>query len=65
MYRKGKVRCQPGLRFEGEFEFIAVFSILEKRVWSKSVEDGNQVEMEIDRGAAEQIMDGADSRAHW
>jgi hypothetical protein len=29
MYRKGKVRCQPGLGFEGEFEFIDVFSILE------------------------------------
>ena len=29
MYRKGKVRCQLDLRFEGEFEFIAVFSILE------------------------------------
>jgi hypothetical protein len=32
MYRKGKVRCQPGLRFEGEFEFIAVFFILENRL---------------------------------
>jgi hypothetical protein len=29
MYRKGKVRCQPDLKFEGEFEFIALFSTLE------------------------------------